>query len=494
MVNPVELISKSQRRLARLAALDVLLVGAVPIVITLGLGLCIDTIGSTVQDYTGFVLDSATTATLSRAILTLAAIEALVLAIFAARAWRRENDFIGAARRIDESIDARQEIWTLATLADPAVPVSRQPRTPLFPMLWRRAISYLDMFEPRREFRLAALGPLRRGALTALALVGVFALTIFALIRPPTVEQALAHELRQFARSLGKSSPSPTDRQVAEAARDVARDLENPKLPPEQKTAELQALKTDIEKYQQRKSTAQSGSGNSSGGSGKSNGGGDSNGTGSGKGSGGSGTGAGAGKGGGGKNGPTDQKMVELRNDISKAQMKMEMASNEGNKSQTAPRNDEGHGTGLSPQPGDNPKQPGPQHQPGGAGNVPVPQPTTGVAQNQAPASDTSGDHRHDQGSHGDTHLGDMPKSVAYQHFYKLGEKGPPIEIRDARYVVFRVPTAIAAPGDEGRLVADPSHPTAAAPYTNAPLKEDRTPASPDEQQLIPPRYRALLP
>jgi hypothetical protein len=494
VVNPVELISKSQRRLARLAALEVLLSGAVPLVITLGLGFSIDIIGSTIQDHTGLVLDSAHAVTLRQAIFIVAAIEALALAFFAWRAWRRENDFIAAARRIDEHVGARQEIWTLATLADPAVPTSREGRTPLFPMLWRRAISYLDMFEPRREFRLAAIEPLRRGAWAALALVGVFAVMIAALTRPPTVEQALAHELRQFARSLVKSSPSSADRQISEAARDVARDLENPKLPPEQKNAELQALKTEIEKYQARKTLAQSGSGNSSGGSGKGSGGGDSSGTGTGKGSGGSGTGAGAGKGGGGKNGPTDQQMVELRNDISRAQMKMETASNAGDKSQTAARNDEGHGSGLAPQPGDNPKQPGPRNQPGGSGNVPVPQPTTGLAQNQAPASGAPGDHRHDQGSHGDTHLGDMPKSVAYQHFYKLGEKGPPIEIRDARYVVFRVPTAVVAPGDGGRLVADPSHPSAAAPYTNAPLKEDRTPASPDEQQLIPPRYRALLP
>jgi hypothetical protein len=31
------------------------------------------------------------------------------------------------------------------------------------------------------------------------------------------------------------------------------------------------------------------------------------------------------------------------------------------------------------------------------------------------------------------------------------------------------------------------------APYTNAPLKAERLPASPDEQQLVPPRYRELI-
>jgi hypothetical protein len=89
--------------------------------------------------------------------------------------------------------------------------------------------------------------------------------------------------------------------------------------------------------------------------------------------------------------------------------------------------------------------------------------------------------------------LGDFPKAANYERFYKLGEKGPPIDIRDARYVVFRMPAAVVSAGGEGKTVADASNPSASVPYTNVPLKEGQATASPDEQQLVPPRYRDLI-
>lgn len=92
----------------------------------------------------------------------------------------------------------------------------------------------------------------------------------------------------------------------------------------------------------------------------------------------------------------------------------------------------------------------------------------------------------------GDTHLGEFPKPGNYQRFYKLGERGPAINIRDARYVTFQLPTEIESAGT-GVLVPDNTRSQAATPYTNSPLKPERLPASPDEQQLVPPRYRELL-
>jgi hypothetical protein len=92
----------------------------------------------------------------------------------------------------------------------------------------------------------------------------------------------------------------------------------------------------------------------------------------------------------------------------------------------------------------------------------------------------------------GDTHLGEFPKPGNYQRFYKLGEHGPAINIRDARYVTFQLPTEIQSAGT-GAIVPDNTRPRATTPYTNAPLKQERLQISPDEQQLVPPRYRELI-
>jgi hypothetical protein len=41
--------------------------------------------------------------------------------------------------------------------------------------------------------------------------------------------------------------------------------------------------------------------------------------------------------------------------------------------------------------------------------------------------------------------------------------------------------------------VADAEHPGASVGYTNAPLKQERLADTPDERQLVPPRYRDLI-
>jgi hypothetical protein len=85
-----------------------------------------------------------------------------------------------------------------------------------------------------------------------------------------------------------------------------------------------------------------------------------------------------------------------------------------------------------------------------------------------------------------------MPKAGNYERFYKAGE-GPPLEIHDARYVTFRLPGAVVSSAGAGRTVADNDRPQATASYTNAPLKQQRLTDTPDERQLVPPRYRDLI-
>jgi len=69
---------------------------------------------------------------------------------------------------------------------------------------------------------------------------------------------------------------------------------------------------------------------------------------------------------------------------------------------------------------------------------------------------------------------------------------GLPIDLRDARYLIFRLPSATSAAGG-GKTVLDTERPAASTPYSNVPLKEERLEAAPDERQLVPPRYRDLI-
>ena len=165
VANPIELITRSRHRLARLAAYRTALRASLPVAITIAAGLSIDPIATLVWDRFGYILEAGRATALRQAIFGLAGAEIAALAFFAWRSWAEANDFVAAARQIDDIVGARQEILTLATLADPAHPEAREMRTPLFPMLWRRAIAYLDLFDPRREFRLEPGEPLKRSSL-----------------------------------------------------------------------------------------------------------------------------------------------------------------------------------------------------------------------------------------------------------------------------------------------------------------------------------------
>jgi hypothetical protein len=296
--------------------------------------------------------------------------------------------------------------------------------------------------------------------------------------------------------------------------RDVARDLENPKLPAEQKLQELAAMKRELTRVEQNRqsggtSTAKnaaggSGSSGSAKGSGSGTGTGNGNGTGSGTGAGhgesaessagkgdNTGSGAGSGSGGNNKGNKNDQKMVELGKDISKAQAKIQAEN--GPRDQSGGQQQANNGSGSAPKEGNNPNATGPQTQPSGAGQVQSPRPGSEARNNlPGPSGGTPSGRRDDKGSMGDTHLGEIPKAGNYERFYKPGE-GPPLDIHDARYVTFRLPGTAVSNAGAGRTVADAEHPVAAAGYTNAPLKQERLADTPDEQQLMPPRYRDLI-
>jgi len=466
-----------------------LLHAALPLAVTVAIALELDMLNALAFDHFGYLMDAAPALLFQRSLLALALIQLVAAALFAWRAWSHASDFISTAEQIDRRVGARQEIVTLATLSDPGRPEAANMRSPLFPMLWERAISYLEAFDPRSAFTLELREPLLRSFILAALAVIFLSTAAFALMTRPTPAQSVIHRLQLFANKIDTSAPSPAQQQLAAAARDVAKDLTNPKLPPQEKLAELRALEQELEKSQGQHQTARTGKGNSSGG-------GNGNGRGGGQGAGGAGTGSGSGNGAGisqarsgaGNGDKANQQMVELHNDIAKAQVKLEQEADSGNKSTTA-RNDSSNGTGVAPKPGPNRNQPGGHNSSNGSGQVPQPQT---LASSKMPSGQSPGARRSDRGSMGDTHLGEFPKPGNYQRFYKLGERGPAINMHDARYVTFQLPTEIESSG-MGVMVPDNTRPRANTPYINSPLKQERLPVSPDEQQLVPPRYRELI-
>jgi hypothetical protein len=502
MVNPIEQIGKSRRRLARLAAMTAAIDLTLPLAITILFALGLDVIGALTWENFGYILTDDRELLAGEILIGAFIAQLLALAVLAFLAYRTANDFLTAAAVVDNHLGGHQEILTLATLANPANQLGRERRSPLFPMLWRRAISYLDSFEPSREFKLKVGTPLKRSLLAAAAVMTALAIATMTLVVVPTPQQAIAHRLRLMAHTLDTSSATPAARDLVKAMRDVARDLENPKLPPEQKIQELAAMKRELEHFEQQRRSGTSIARNSAGGSGSGSGTGSSRGTGNGSGSGsgegqgsgqgkGTGAGAGSGTGGGGKGDKTDQKMVELGNDLSKAQAQIEAEAGQRDRTKGSELAD--NGSGAAPKQGENPNATGPQKQPNGAGNVDLPRPGSEERNNLPAPSDGTPSGRHDdKGSTGDTHLGEMPKAGNYERFYKAGE-GPGLAIHDARYVTFRLPSASVSNANGGRTVADADHPLAAAAYTNAPLKAERFADMPDERQLMPPRYRDLI-
>jgi hypothetical protein len=487
LINPLEIIERARRRLARLALVRLLLQAALPLTVTVTIAGGFNLINEFSFDRFGFLMEPARARLFLVSLLALTLFELGALALIARRAWSHAGDWVRAAELIDRAVGARQEILSLASLSVPESAETANMRSVLFPLLKERAANYLAAFDPRAAFKLQVREPIVRSFILAMSAAAALIAAAFALMIRPTPVQLLTDRLQLLANTIAESAPGPAQQQLAAASRDVARDLLSPKLPPQEKLAELQALERELEKYQLQHPNSASGTGNSQG-SGKGNGAGQGEGNSSGSGSGaGTGSGSGNSQNGSGKHGKDDQQTLELHNDIANAQMKLEQEAASGE--QPNPKNNSSKVKGSAPSPGSNPNQPG-----GGNsqnGNKPIPQVQT-MASAKMPSGESPGARRNDQGSMGDTHLGEFPKGGNYQRFYKLGEHGAAINIRDARYVTFQLPTEIQA-GDAGSIVPDANRSRAMAPYTNAPLKAERLPASPDEQQLVPPRYRELI-
>jgi hypothetical protein len=272
MINPVEQIAAARRRLKQVAALRAGLTLALPALTALVLAATLDAIGEATWERAGYALTPARLGGL-RAALALAGVVALAgCALMAWRAWREADDFIEAAELVDDAVGGHQEIVTLASLADPAEPpAQRELRTPLFPLLWRRASGYLERFDPNGAFAFEVRRPLVRSLPIAAAMVVLLAAVALALVRPPSAEQVQARKLRAAAQQLA-SSPSSADKDLAAKILAAADALENPKLPPPEKLARLAEAMSELQKHEQQGSSPQQSAKNTSGsGNGKNN-------------------------------------------------------------------------------------------------------------------------------------------------------------------------------------------------------------------------------
>ncbi len=482
------------------------------------LGLLLNPIGAITWEQIGYSIAPERAQQLTLALLGVGVAALALGAVMAFRAYRKADSYLGAAEELDHLLDGEEQIVTLATSADPSKPESaRARRTPLFPVLWRRALMYFDGFDPKREFRLEPGEPLKRSTMFAGVVALAMIVATLGLVRAPTPEQAIAQKLRVIAERIAKSATSPDDSMLAEKIREAADALENSKLPPEQKKKKIQEAMQQADKADQKRNNSQSGKDQGTGKSKSQNGNGNSRGEGQSKAAGGQGAGEGSGGTGAGnrangqgsgkndkginkdsgksnqsgkdnQNIKGDKQSVELQNDLAKAEAQVETAGAKNPSPDNKPGEDKNKGANK---PGENPNQKGgSEPNPNVPGEIPKP---GAHGDRNRPAAGGNNKDNQDRGSNlGDTHLGEMPAPGKYQRYLKPGEKGAALDIKDARYVMFRIPSAVTS-SDGGKTVLDRGRPKATTAYVNAPLAPTSDEAPPDERQLVPPRYRDLI-
>ena len=505
--NPVEILGRARNRIALVAAIRAGAYALAPVFAAIVLSFALGVIGRVTWMRWGYILAPERAALLRDMLYALAAGSIATGAALAFRAYRRAMDFVAAAEQVDNAVHARQQILTLAALADPArADAVKAARSPLFPLLWRHAIGLLERFDPAQAFPLDLGRPLLRSSIIAGALAAVMLIAAMGLVRPPTPEQAMAERLRKIAREIESSSSDPTDRSIAGAAIAAADALENSKIPPPEKIKKIDQAMRDLEQKKKQTSGSEKGAGTGAGsqaakgkGSEASQGGKEGKGTGPG----GSGksnqAGSGAGKNQQGKNNGSNNGQGKQGKDKS-AQLQQELTEARNQVESDASKNQkpEANKPGNDKRPGNAPKQGGTPDKKAAAtkpdatrpGNVPK---QGEAVQQNVPPTAGSQPSKNDMGSNlGDTHLGEMPPAANFQRYLKPGEKGASLDIQNARYVMFRLPNATPV-GAGGKTVIDTNRPTAATAYVNAPLKQTKDTSTPDERQFVPPRYRDLI-
>jgi hypothetical protein len=489
--NPVEILSRTSGRIAKVAAARTLAYAVLPAVAAAALAATLHPLGRATWERWGYVLSPAGAQILTGSLTAIALLTVITAALLAWRAYLRARDFVGAAAQVDEAVGGHQQILTFATLVDPAAPdAARALRSPLFPILWRRAISFLEPFDASRAFPFQLGRPITRSSVLTLAIAIAMVLVTLGLVRPPSPLQSEAMKLRESASAIEKSTAGPGDLALASSLRDVADELENPKLPPEQKLKRLDEVMQQVASRGEQgngKEKGQGGGGTAASKEGKAQGTGEgtasANGAGPGSGQNQPNSGAGQNE----KGEKSKDSSIELQNELAKAEAQVEEAKSPAQNPSSG--GDQNKGAAPEAGNGTNRKAAGNQPNPQQARNTPMQ--GANPNRNLPQAGGNNQQAGADQGSNqGDTRLGEFPTPTKTQRFSKGGSEA--LNIHDARYVMFRLPSAIPV-GSGGTTVIDPNRTKATTPYVNAPLKETSSDAPPDERQLVPPRYRDLI-
>lgn len=499
-----------------------MLCAVVPALTAIGLGVLAYQMGDLTFAPLGYWLSPDRATALSLALIGASILVLAIGAVMAWRSYRGANDFVAAAADLDDLLEGKQEIVTFATLANPSAPESnRARRTPLFPVLWRRAIALFVGLDVRREFRLEVGEPLKRSSIFAGVVALAMLLATLGLVRAPTPENLQAAKLRAIAREIAKTATNTDDTMLADKIRRAADALEDSKLPPQEKKKRIEDAMRQADQAAQKRNNSQSGKNQGTGksnaqnekGAGSSKGQANSQGSGSGEGK----AEAGAGQNAGGNNpGPgkggsannsgknqsgkgsannngqnkSNQTSIELHDQLAKAEAQVETANAKNPGSANQPGSDKNQGGANKPGDKVDQNKTGSQPDMNHPGEIPKP---GASGDRNIPAAGGNNKNNRDMGSNlGDTHLGEFPNSTNAQRYLKPGENGSTVDIKDARYVMFRIPGAPVSAGG-GRTVLDNDRPKATTAYVNAPLAPSRDDAPPDERQLVPPRYRDMI-
>jgi hypothetical protein len=503
-INPVELISHARFRIARIAAIRASIYFLAPALTALALAALLPVIGALTWNRMGYLVSPNVMSDARLALMVTGFIAVVMGALLAFRAYRASDDFIGAAIQVDQRVHANEQVVTLAALSDPAAEQVERPA--LYPVLWRNVNAVLAAFDPDKEFVVKLDEPIKESWLPATLIFGAAIIAMLAFVRMPTPLEQTAIELRKLADKIDASASSPEDKQLAEKVKKVAINLTSPKVTPEEKKKELDAVLAEVEKKEagpgDQATGSSAGTGSGKGNSSSSSGAGGTEGKGQGGQSQGQGKGTGKGEGKGGTGSAQNKSgnhngqnkggadSIELKNELAKAQAQVQTEDLAAN--QTPNKASPDAKTAQAPQPGNDPnRQGGSTKNPDQKGTAPMPVPQAGNgAETKMPTG--QGPKPNTGGTGGDTHLGEFPTAANYERFLKPGEKGLALNLKDARYVVFKIPSG-ATSGDGGKTVIDTERPQATTAYTNAPLAPTSDTAPPDERQLVPPRYRELI-
>src|SRR5579871_4332140 len=204
--DPVKAIQSVRHRLARLAALQTITALLPPLVVLIAVGIGLRALGQQSWERWGLVMPAETARMLQFGLLCAAAVGLVTGGVLAGLAYRRSLDPVAAAEQIDLKLGSRQEVLTLATMAGAAPGSSRSP---LFPILWRRASQHLDRLDPPRMFPFEVKRPLRQGLFLTVSTVGLIAAGISVLLAAnQPLLGAQSRQLRKIAREIANSNPA----------------------------------------------------------------------------------------------------------------------------------------------------------------------------------------------------------------------------------------------------------------------------------------------